>query len=99
VKPSKGLRSEIRERSKAPDGKVYDPSGVEIKPGEPWQAGHRPGHKLSDAQKRAAQEGWSDEMWKAYQRDPDIYRPERARTNMGHKYEDEWYDLETPSRY
>ncbi len=90
VKLSKGSRSEIWERSKAADGKVYDPSGVEIKPGEPWQAGHRPGHKFSDAQQRAAKEGWDAETWKAYQRDPDIYRPEKARTNLGHQHESDW---------
>lgn len=98
VKLGKGSRAEIWERSKASDGKVYDPSGVEIKLGEPWQAGHRPGHKFTDAQQRAASEGWDQDMWKSYQRDPDIYRPERARTNLGHNFEDEWYDLPTPTR-
>ena len=58
---SKGTRAQIWERSKAPDGKVYDPTGVEIRPGEPWQPGHRPSHKFSDAQQRAAQEGWDAE--------------------------------------
>ena len=96
VKLSKGTRAQIWERSKAADGKVYDPSDVEIKPGEPWQAGHIPGHKFSDAQQRAARGGWDQETWKAYQRDPDIYRPEKARTNLSHRYEDEWYDLPTP---
>ncbi|MCC6355220.1 MAG: HNH/ENDO VII family nuclease [Verrucomicrobiae bacterium] len=89
VKLSKGTRAEIWDRSKAPDGKVYDPSGVEIKAGEPWQAGHRPEHKFSDAQTRAAKQGWETDMWKSYQRDPDIYRPEKARTNASHEYEDD----------
>jgi hypothetical protein len=90
VKLSRGTREEIWERSKAPDGKVYDPTGVEIKPGEPWQSAHRPSQKFSDAQQRAAQEGWDLETWKQYQRDPDIYRPEKARTNLGHQYESDW---------
>jgi RHS repeat-associated protein len=90
VKLSKGTRAEIWERSKAADGKVYDPSGVEIKPGEPWQAGHAPGHKLSDAQQRATEEGWNLDTWKKYQRDPDIYRPEKIRTNLSHQYESDW---------
>jgi RHS repeat-associated protein len=90
VKLSKGLREEIWERSKSPDGKVYDPSGVEIKPGDPWQAGHIPGDKFSDAQQRAYQEGWDSETWKAYQRDPDIYRPELPQTNLGHQHEVNW---------
>lgn len=89
VKLSKGTRSEIWERSKAPNGKVYDPSGVEIKPGEPWQAGHRPGHKFSDAQKAAVEQNMDAATWKAYQRDPDIYRPEKPRTNLGHQHESE----------
>lgn len=87
VKPGKGMRTEIWERSKAADGKVYDPSGPEIKPGDTWQAGHRSGHKFSDAKKRASREGWDDDTWDAYQRDPDIYRPEKPRTNMGHRHE------------
>jgi RHS repeat-associated protein len=90
VKPVKGTRPEVWERSKAPDGKVYDPSGREIKPGEPWELGHKPGNKFSDAQKRAAEQGWDAETWKKYQRDPDIYRPERPRTNSGHQYESDW---------
>ena len=90
VSLSKGTRAEIWERSKASDGKVYDPSGVEIKPGEPWQAGHIPGHKFSDAQKRAALGGWDQKTWKASQRDPDIYRPEKAPTNLGHRHESDW---------
>ena len=89
VKLSKGARSEIFERAKTSEGKVYDPSGVEIKPGEPWQAGHKPGQKFSDAQKNAAAQGMDSETWKAYQRDPDLYRPEKARTNLGHKHETE----------
>ena len=90
VKLNEKILAEIWERSKAPDGKVYDPSGVEIKPGERWQPGHRPAHKFSDAQQRAARQNMDTETWKAYQRDPDIYRPERPRTNLGHRYESDY---------
>jgi hypothetical protein len=85
-----GRRAEIWERSKAPDGKNYDPTGVEIKPGENWQAGHIPGHKFSDAQREAVRQNMDPETWNAYQRDPDIYRPEKPRTNLGHEHEYEY---------
>lgn len=42
------------------------------------------------AQQRAAQEGWDLETWKKYQCDPDIYRPEKALTNLGHQHESDW---------
>ena len=90
VKPNKGMRERVRERSKAADGKVYDPSGVEIKPGEPWELGHKPSDKFSDAQQRALEEGWDADTWRQYQRDPDLYRPEKPRTNAGHEYESDW---------
>lgn len=87
VTPRKGLRDSVWERSKAPDGKVYDPSGREIKPGEPWELGHRPGDQFRDAQRRAADQGWDRGTWRDYQNDPDIYRPEIPSTNRGRQYE------------
>src|SRR5690606_36984299 len=89
----KGLREEVWERSKAPDGKVYDPSGVEIKPGEPFDLGHVPGHEFSSRQRWAADEGMTRKDWLDYQNDPDIYRPELPRSNQGHNFEDPWYDV------
>ena len=89
VKLSKETRAEIWERSKAADGKVYDPSGDEIKPGEPWQAGHKPGEKFTDAQRNAAHQNMDNETWKASQRDPDKYRPEKPRTNLSHQHEND----------
>lgn len=91
--PRRGLRDKVWERNRSIDGKVYDPSGIEIKPGEPWELGHIPGHKFSDSQKKAFDEGWSRSDWLNYQNDPDIYRPEKSYTNRSHFYEDEWYDL------
>jgi len=90
VTPRKGLRDEVWERSKTPNGKVYDPSGREIKPGDPWELGHRAGEKFSDAQRRAYDQGWDGKTWRDYQNDPDIYRPELPGTNAGHRYEDQW---------
>jgi hypothetical protein len=90
VKHRKGLRDEVWERSKAQDGKVYDPSGQEIKPGDPWEMGHKPGHQLPDDRKRAYDDGWDSKTWRDYQNDPDIYRPELPRTNSGHEHEIVW---------
>ncbi len=90
VTPRRSLPREVWERSKAPNGKVYDPTGVEIKPGDYWELGHRPGHQIPDARLRAAQEGWDRTTWRQYQNDPDIYRPELKPTNRSHAHESDW---------
>lgn len=83
----KGFRQQVWERAKAPDGNVYDPNGRILKYDEPWELGHRPAHKFSDAQTRAAQEGWDRQTWIRYQNDPDIYRPELPSSNASHRWE------------
>jgi hypothetical protein len=90
VTPRRGLAEEVWERSKAPNGKVYDPTGVEIKPGDYWELGHTPGNQIPDARLRAAQEGWDRATWRQYQNDPDIYRPELKPTNRSHAHESDW---------
>jgi hypothetical protein len=90
VKPRKGLRDEVLNRNTAPNGKVYDPSGIEIKPGDPWQLGHVPGEKFTDSQERAYYDGWDSQTWRDYQNDPDIYRPELPWSNVSHLYETRW---------
>lgn len=90
VKPRKGLRHEVWNRNKAANGRVYDPSGREIKPGDPWELGHVPGEKFSDAQMRAYEEGWDSQTWRDYQNDPDIYRPELPSSNASHAHEANW---------
>jgi RHS repeat-associated protein len=90
VRQRQGVADEVWERSKAPDGKVYDPSGVEIKPRDPWEMGHTPRNKFSDAQRRAYDEGWDRKTWRDYQNDPDIYRPELPRSNRSHRHENDW---------
>jgi RHS repeat-associated protein len=83
----RGFREQVWERAKAPDGNVYDPSGRMLKFDEPWELGHRPEHKFSKAQLRAAQEGWDRQTWIRYQNDPDIYRPELPSSNASHRWE------------
>jgi RHS repeat-associated protein len=82
-----GFRELVWERAKSPDGNVYDPSGRIMKFNEPWELGHLPEHKFSDVQLRAAREGWPREMWRKYQNDPDIYRPELPSSNASHQWE------------
>jgi hypothetical protein len=86
----KGFRDEVWNRSKAPDGNVYNPDGRILRYDEPWQAGHLPENKLADDQIRAAEEGWTREEWIRYQNDPDIYWPELPRTNEGHEWENDF---------
>ena len=94
VSHPKGFRAEVWERAKAPDGNVYDPNGRIMRFDEPWELGHLPEHKFSQAQLRATSEGWSRQTWIRYQNDPDIYRPELPSSNAGHQWElpdTEWF--------
>ena len=83
----RGFRQQVWERSKSQDGNVYDPMGRILKYDEPWELGHRPGHKFSEAEARAMRERWDRETWIRYQNDPDIYRPELPSSNAGHRWE------------
>jgi RHS repeat-associated protein len=85
-----GARKEIWERSKAPDGNVYNPDGRILKYDEPWEIGHKPEHtfETDPIRTRAAEEGWSRKDWITYQQDPDIYRPELPSTNRSHRFQD-----------
>jgi hypothetical protein len=83
----KGFKEKVWDRAKAPDGNVYDSTGRILKYDEPWELGHNPANKFSDAQRRAAQEGWDRQTWNRYQNDPDIYRPELPSSNAGHQWE------------
>ena len=87
VSHPQGFREQVWEMSKAPDGNVYDPTGRILKFDEPLELGHTPANKFSDAQLRAAQEGWDRKTWIRYQNDPAIYRPELPSSNTSHKWE------------
>jgi len=87
VSHPQGFQEQVWEMSKAPDGNVYDPTGRILKFDEPWELGHTPANKFSDAQLRAAQEGWDRQTWIRYQNDPAIYRPELPSSNASHKWE------------
>ena len=87
VSHPQGFQQQVWEGSKAADGNVYDPTGRILKYDEPWELGHTPANKFSDAQLRAAQEGWDRQTWIRYQNDPAIYRPELPSSNASHKWE------------
>jgi len=86
--PHSEMRKMIFEQNKHwLTGKVYDPTGVEIKPNTRWHAGHKPGHEFAPARQKAVKEGWPPERWRESQRNPRNYRPELPNTNMSRKYE------------
>src|SRR5579884_4169442 len=73
VSRPKGFKEQVWEINKGPDGLVRDPTGKVLKFDEPWELGHTPGNKFSDAQIRAAEQGWDRATWIKYQNDPYIY--------------------------
>jgi hypothetical protein len=87
VSHPKGFKEQVWEINKGSDALVRDPSGKVLKFDEPWELGHVPGNKFSDAQIRAAEQGWDRATWIKYQNDPYIYRPELPRSNAGHLWE------------
>ena len=85
---------DVWERAKSRgNGKVFDPSGVEIawditqnRRGQ-WDMGHIPGQKYSDMHKLYMENKISEEQFVAWYQNPDNYRPELPSTNRSHKYE------------
>ncbi|MGG0703930.1 WXG100 family type VII secretion target [Bacillus paramobilis] len=90
----KGQVEEVWENAKdSIDGKVYDPSGVEIiwdksksRSGQ-WDMGHIPGEKYSDMHELYMNEIITKEEFLKWYRNPENYRPELPSTNRSHKYE------------
>jgi len=90
----KGQVEEVWESAKDPfTGKVYDPTGVEIKwdtttprYGQ-WDMGHIPGEKYSDMQKLYMDGIISKDEFLDWYRDSKNYRPELPSTNRGHYFE------------
>lgn len=90
----KKLVEEVYENSKDPiTGKVYDPTGVEIKwdKSKPrngqWDMGHIPGQEYSKIHKKYLDGKMSKKEFLEWYRDPKNYRPELPSTNRSHKYE------------
>jgi Domain of unknown function (DUF4157)/HNH/ENDO VII superfamily nuclease with conserved GHE residues len=86
----KGKRDEVWEAAKknSPDGIVRDPlTKQEIKPGDPWEMGHKPGYEFWKHQQSAAERGISRDQFNDEYNDSKIYRPETPETNASHKLE------------
>ena len=92
-----GVRDQIWNDNIAPNGNVYDSSGMQITPGDPWEAGHLPEYKLDTWQRTAADQQWTRQQWLDFQNDPGIYRPELSWSNDGHYFENG--DWENPITY
>ena len=79
--------------AKDPNGKVYDPTGKEIKwhTTQPrngqWDMGHIPGQKYSDVHQQYMNGNISKGEFIEWYRNPDNYRPELPSTNRGHLFE------------
>jgi len=85
-----GVQDEVWNAAKAEstDGIVRDPlTEQEIKPGDPWQMGHKPGYEFWKHQQSAAERGISREQFIKECNDSSIYRPETPETNASHKLE------------
>lgn len=84
-----GVRDKVWDAAKKDDGKVYDPlTGKEIKEGEPWDMGHKPGFEFRKHRDSAYQRGISREQFLDEHNDPSHYWPELPESNQGHAGED-----------
>jgi RHS repeat-associated protein len=85
----KGVRDEVWERAKGPDGLVRDPlTGKVMSKDQPWDMGHKPGHEFWKHQQSARERGISREEFLNEYNNPENYRPEIPSSNRGHAGED-----------
>jgi predicted ribonuclease toxin of YeeF-YezG toxin-antitoxin module len=81
----KGVKDKVWDDAKGADGKVRDPvTGKEIKPGEKWDMGHKPGYEFKKHQDSAAERGLSRKDFLDEHNNPSHYRPELPSSNRGH---------------
>jgi hypothetical protein len=69
-------------------GKVLSPSGKEIKPGDPWVMGHKPGWEFWKHVRSAVQRRLTKAQFNAEAKKLNQYRPETPGDNSTHGYED-----------
>ncbi|MEK4628235.1 GH-E family nuclease [Solibacillus sp. FSL R7-0682] len=89
-RPSYGKEQveQVWENAKDPiDGKVYDPTGVEIRRNGQWDMGHIPGEKYSEVHELFMNDTITKKEFLEWYRNPSNYRPELPSTNRSHKYE------------
>jgi hypothetical protein len=92
---SKSFNGDLAEYHTGPDGKPYDPSGIEIKPGDYWEIGHA-GDPYAIRIQKAAERGMSKEAWFDQEHDLRLFRPERRYTNRSNLFQD-WKSPNEPS--
>jgi hypothetical protein len=82
-------RAKIWEQAlKDGDGKVISPSGKEIKPGDPWEVGHKPKYEFWKHVRSAAERGVTREEFLRECKKLEKYRPETPEDNASHAFED-----------
>ncbi len=85
----KGVREEVWESAKGPDGKVLDPvTGTEIISEQPWDLGHRPGFEFRKHQRSAMERAIDRKRFLDEHNDPSHYRSEPPVSNRSHAGED-----------
>jgi RHS repeat-associated protein len=92
---SESFKRELAEYHTGPDGKIYDPSGIEIKPGEYWEIGHA-GDPYSVRVQKAIESGMSAEQWYEQEHDVRTLRPELRYSNRSNLFQD-WTSPNEPS--
>lgn len=92
---SQRFKNSLWDHHAGPDGKVFDPSGMEIKPGEYWEVGHA-GDPYSMRIQKAFERGMSIDEWWAQEHDLRLFRPERQYTNRSNLFQD-WKSPTEPS--
>ena len=70
------------------NGKVFSPSGREIKPGDLWIMGHKPKFEFWKHQLSAAQRAITRDQFLRECEDLSMYRPETLEDSSSHLYED-----------
>jgi RHS repeat-associated protein len=85
----KGVRDEVWENAKGPDGNVRDPlTGQVMNRNDPWDMGHKPGHEYRKHRESAEERGISRKEFLDEHNDPSHYRPELPSSNRSHRGED-----------
>lgn len=85
----KGVRDKVWSAAKKQDGKVYDPlTKEEIKPGDKWDMGHRPGYEFRKHRDDAYKRGISRKQFLNEHNTPSHYWPELPESNQCHDGED-----------
>jgi predicted ribonuclease toxin of YeeF-YezG toxin-antitoxin module len=85
----KGVRDEVWENAKGPDGSVRDSlTGQVMSKDEAWDMGHKPGYEFRKHQQSAAERGISRKQFLDEYNNPAHYRPELPPSNRGHRGED-----------